>query len=486
MSKQIKAVSITVAVAMLALMGAACGKADDKKAADGGQGAASGASAANGGVYPENGLPKDQKVTLKVGFFESGMGREWFDYAMDSFKKKFPNVSFEVVYSPKIDTIIGTKISAGNDQDMFDLFSGSIPGGVEPVVAAGKLEPQEDLWDRKAYDGGGKTLKEIALDGEYVSAPRVLGKTYALPNAGTSAGLMFDKNMFVKNGWNQNPKTWEEFLKLCEDIKAKGIIPITFPGQYPGYLDYAFGVWKQFELAEINGNLKTFEDNYRNFKLPQHLAPENIERWNRVFEMGKKGYFPEGVAALNHTQSQMQVLQGKAAMVSSGTWVQNEMKESTPKEFKWGFMAVPMSSKPGSTIYVRLSAGNGNYIWAAKPELNKKWAKEFNVWLWNLDVQTMIADKGGMLPVRKDFSDDPVRASKIQDAPKAMYDYMKTNKVMLESGFRNVSLTDPAYQQSNKVMNEAVTQIALGKQDPMPVLQEAEALLKKAIEAAAK
>ncbi|MEF3304697.1 extracellular solute-binding protein [Paenibacillus sp. GYB003] len=481
MIRNMKTISTPFVSVMLALAVAACGGAGTKTPANGEQG--SGGPGGSTNVYPENGLPKDRKVTLKVGFFESGMGREWFDYAMDSFKKKFPNVGFEVVYSPKIDTITGTKISANNDQDMFDLFSGGIPGGVEPVVAAGKLEPQEELWDRKAYDGGGKTLKEIALDGEYVAAPRVLGKTYALPNAGTSAGLMFDKNAFEKNGWNQNPKTWEEFLKLCEDIKAKGVVPITFPGQYPGYLDYAFGVWKLFELAELSGNLKKFEDDYRNFKLPQHLAPESVERWKRVYEMGKKGYFPEGVAALNHTQSQMQVLQGKAAMVASGTWVQNEMKDSTPKDFKWGFMAVPMSSKPGSTIYARLSAGNGFYIWAAKPELNKKWAKEFNVWLWNLDIQTVIAEKGGMLPVRKDFSDDPVRAAKIQDAPKAMYDYMKTNKVMLESGFRNVSLTDPAYQQSNKVVTEAVTQIALGKQDPMPVLQEAEALLKKAIEA---
>lgn len=482
MNTRLKTVSLTMAVALLAVMGAACSKSETP--AEGGQGAPG--AGATGETYAENGLPKDQKVTLKVGFFEAGMGREWFDYAMDTFKKKFPNVSFEVVYSPKIDTITGTKISAGNDADMFDMFSGNIPGGTEAVVAAGKLESQEDLWDRKAYDGGGKTLKEIALEGEYESATRVNGKTYALPVAGTSAGLMFDKNLFEKHGWNQNPKTWGEFVQLLEAIKAKDIIPITFPGQYPTYLDNAFGTWKLFELAEINGNLKTFEDNFRNFRLPMHLSEESIERWNRVYELGKKGYFPSGVAALNHTQSQMQVLQGKAALVATGTWVQNEMKDSTPEGFKWGFMAVPMGSKPDSTIYVRLSAGNGFHIWAAKPELNKAWAKEFNVWLWNLDVQSVIAEKGGMLPVRKDFSDDASRAAKIQDAPRAMYEYMQRNKVRLESGFRNISLTDPAYQQSNKVITEAITEIALGKKEPLPILQEAEALLKKAVEAQAK
>jgi N-acetylglucosamine transport system substrate-binding protein len=60
-------------------------------------------------VYPENGLSKTQKVTLKAGLFESGMGREWFDYAVDTFQKKFPNVTIEVTSSPTIDTILNTK-----------------------------------------------------------------------------------------------------------------------------------------------------------------------------------------------------------------------------------------------------------------------------------------------------------------------------------------------------------------------------------------
>ena len=71
--------------------------------------------------------------------------------------------------------------------------------------------------------------------------------------------------------------------------------------------------------------------------MPVYLAPENIELWNRIYEMGKKGYFAEGLAALTHTQSQMQVVQEKAAMVSTGTWVENEMEEAAPADFKSGF-----------------------------------------------------------------------------------------------------------------------------------------------------
>lgn len=484
--KRLPFVSTLLVCAMLAAVLAACGKSDATKPAS--SPAASGSpKATEANVYQENGLPKDQKVTLKVGFYEAGMGRKWFDYAIDTFKKKFPNVSFEVVYSPKISSVTGTKISANNDDDMFDLFSGGVPGGdpaITSLVQAGKLEPQEDLWDRKTYDGTGKSLKELVLPGQYETAPRNLGKTYALPIAATGTGLFFNKKLFEENGWNQNPKTWAEFLQLCEAIKAKGIIPITYPGQYPGYLDYAFtGPWKAFELADATGNLTKFEETYRNSQTPFYTSPENTELWNHVYDLGKKGYFPAGVAGLNHTQSQMQVLQGKAAMASTGVWVGNEMKDSTPEGFRWGFMVVPMGDKPDSAKWTRFSSGNGNHIWAGKPELNKKWAKEFNLWLWNMDVQQSIAEDGGQLPMRKDYTDDKQRADRLQDVAKAMLEYMNANKVRGESGYMKVSLTDPAAAQAKKVISEMVTQVTEGKQDPLPKLREADELLKKANDA---
>lgn len=437
-------------------------------------------------VYPENGLPMEEKVTLKMGFFESGMGREYIDYAMDTFKQKFPNVSFEVTYSPTIKTIIGTKVSANNDEDMFDLFNDRVPTGsmgMAILAENGKLESQEDLWDRALYDGGGQTIKQLLIDGTFNTVERLHGVNYAIPNSGSGTGLFFDKKLFEQHGWNSGPQTWSEFLELLEDIKSEGIIPITYPGVHTYYLDYAFGVWKSFELAELNGNLAEYESNYRNYRLPQYTAPENVERWNRLYEMGQKGYFPDGVSALDHTQSQMQVLQHKAAMVSTASWVENEMKESTPEGFEWGFMVVPMGDDPEDALWSRLSSGNGFYIWKEKPELNKKWAKEFVIWMLNLDIQQIIGEKGGMMPLRKDLIEDSGRADKLQAVIKEVLAFYTNRKVRGETGYRDVTLTDPALAQSQKVINEAVTAITSGKQDPLPILEEAEKLLERAIEA---
>ncbi|WP_391572527.1 ABC transporter substrate-binding protein [Cohnella sp.] len=437
-------------------------------------------------VYPENGLPKDEKVTLKFAYWENGSGREWIDYAIDTFTKRFPNVSFDTTYSPKIDTIIGTKISAGNDEDMFDIFSTLLPGGgpamATSLAEAGKLEPQDDLWDHKAFDNEGKTLKEVQ-SGIYEGRTLILDKMYALPYGQSVTGLFYNKTLFEQNGWNQNPKTWGEFTELVDKIKAAGLIPISYPGKYPVYLGFTFGISQMFELAEINGNLEKFNDDYRNYKAPFYASPESVSLYDKVYELAKKKAFPDGVAALTHTQSQMQLLQGQAAMASTGEWVQNEMKDSIPDGFKWGFMLAPMGDNPESTKYYQIFAGGGHFIWANKPDLNKKWAKEFLAWLWNLDVQQLYAEKAGGLPIRSDFMNDAALVDKLQDAPKAVLEYMANNSVKGNSEARNKSLTDTNAEKARKLMEESVNEIASGKKEPLPTLQQAEDLLVKAIAA---
>jgi N-acetylglucosamine transport system substrate-binding protein len=49
-----------------------------------------------------------------------------------------------------------------------------------------------------------------------------------------------------------------------------------------------------------------------------------------------------------------------------------------------------------------LEPGGSGYIWKNRPELNKKWTKEFNLWLLNLDIQNKFAQAGGV-PTRRDF-----------------------------------------------------------------------------------
>ncbi|MGN7358501.1 ABC transporter substrate-binding protein [Paenibacillus sp. SAF-054] len=433
-------------------------------------------------VY-ENGLPKNEKVTLKVGFFVGGYGREWFDYAVKSFTEKYPNVKVDITASADMKTILSTKISAGKDKDMFDLFNTDPAGGIVGLAEAGKLEPMDDIWEYPLPDVPDKKVKDLMMPGMYESTQLINGKRYEFTTASSFGGLFFNKKLFEEHGWNQNPNTWEEFKALLADIKADGIAPITFPGIHPSYHNWAFGTAKNFELADINGHVDEFIENFRTYGLPQYTNPETVETWTRIYELGKQGYFAEGLPALNHTQSQMQVIQGQAAMVSTGTHVENEMKEATPEDFEWGYMAVPFRDNTDQKLWIRSGTSNFNYIWAAKPDLNKKWAKELITWMVTLENQQFAAEKAGALPMRKDLTEDPARTANLSSSAQSVLKYIADNKAQTYKASRSISISDPNLAQAEKLLDENIVKFAMGMQDPKPILEQAEELLKKAVEA---
>ena len=432
-------------------------------------------------VY-ENGLPKDEEVTLKYGFFEGGLGRDWVDNAIETFEEKYPNVTIDILASPDISQILSTRISAGDDEEMFDLFNRNPSGGIVSLAEAGKLEPLDEIWDRPLPDADA-TVKEMMMNGLFESVDRINGVSYQIPTSASVGGLFFNKKLFEEHDWNQNPQNWEEFTALLETIQADGITPITFPGMYPSYHDWAFGDVESFEIADMSGNAEEHINNYQQFEGDVFTNPETLDRWEKIYALGQKGYFHEGLAALSHTQSQMQVLQGDVAMVSTGSHVENEMKNSAPADFEWGYMSVPFVDSNDQKNWVRQGTTNGHYIWAAKPDLNKAWAKEFIVWMLTLDVQEAAAEDGGAMPVRSDFIDDQDRYDTLQSSTKSVLSYINENNVQLTKAYRSVAITHPSYEQAFKLRDEAIVNIFLGKVDPIPVLEEAETLIQEAISA---
>ncbi len=427
-------------------------------------------------VYASNGLPKYKKVALKLAMFQGGVGTAWMSYAISKFHALFPNVTIKMDPSPSIDQKITTKINAGNNADMYDLFS-TTRLTWEQYAEANKIVRVESLWSRHTYDSKTK-LSSLVYPATYkYQVYKRLGHVYSMPYSLDIVGLFYDKNYFVKKGWNQAPKTYAQFTTLCDKIKASGIYPMTF---YKGYL-YGLIKPKEFELAAENGNT-SFDYNFRHYKGKQYTSPEAIETYTNMYEMGKKGYFNPGSGTITNMVSQMQLINHSSAMVVSGSWIQNEMKKSVSSTFKWGFMAMPFVSKTTSKLYVQQTPEDSLFIWAGKPTLNKSWAKEFTLYLLNLNVQNEMT-KAGLMSIRQDFDDSASRMANVQGVCKQILSLVSTKKIIpVNIGAHEAVLKDPngygdiAY---NYVDDRRVL-ISLGKKAPLPILEYAEDYFEKA------
>lgn len=124
----------------------------------------------------------------------------------------------------------------------------------------------EMLMDISDFDGLAD-IKENYLstnkDLEYVPQEGV----YAMPYMSNAAGILYNRDMFEEHNWSI-PKTWDEFIELCEDIQAEGIQPLYF-----GYKDTwtCLAPWNAIAVDlcptdiayQVNSGSATFAEAYK-------------------------------------------------------------------------------------------------------------------------------------------------------------------------------------------------------------------------------
>lgn len=132
----------------------------------------------------------------------------------------------------------------------------------------------EMLMDISDFDGL-SDIKENYLETnknlEYVPMDGV----YAVPYMSNAAGVLYNRDMFEEYGWSI-PKTWDEFMELCQTIEDAGVQPLYF-----GYKDTwtCLAPWNaiavdlcQSDIAyQVNSGNATFADAYREVAVKEKM-----------------------------------------------------------------------------------------------------------------------------------------------------------------------------------------------------------------------
>ena len=144
--------------------------------------------------------------------------------------------------------------------------------------------------------------------------------------------IFCNKNIFDDCGITKYPETWTEFMDTCEKIKAKGYTPVTTDSNYATS-------WVGYYMSRLMGN-----DEVANLSNDSSAwsNPKVLEAAKAIEDMAKKGYFDPVIETNTYPNAQQSmVINEKIAMYINGTWLPNEVKDSTPDDFKWGSFAFP-------------------------------------------------------------------------------------------------------------------------------------------------
>jgi N-acetylglucosamine transport system substrate-binding protein len=339
----------------------------------------------------------DKRKVLEVAIFEGGFGLDWHKEMARRYEALHPDIRVDLWGDPRVDEKIKPRILRRNPPD---LASCNLP--VWKLIVAGKLHPLDNALASPAYDQPDATWRETLVSG-VLSDFVYENKTWALPsNLGTWV-CWYDKRQFRENGWTV-PATWSEFAALCEKIKASGTAPLAFQGKYPTY------AWST--ILSLFQRQVSFEKWYavQDLEPGAFLDPGFVNAAKLMQQMAQQ-WFQPGALAMTHTESQLEWVNGRAAMVFCGLWLKNEMKAALPEGFEMSCFPVPMVDDAAGDPKAVYGGGGENFVVfkdAKEPEL----AADFLKFLLSMGSAKQYVGKLDTLsPVKECFRGVPISSA---------------------------------------------------------------------------
>ncbi|MEA2536839.1 MAG: N-acetylglucosamine transport system substrate-binding protein [Chloroflexota bacterium] len=331
--------------------------------ASGGPGLSPGAS---GEATNPLGVPAGEP--LEVVIFKGGYGDDYAINAEKIFNRVHPDTKITHLGIQRLREQLQPRFVGGNPPDVIDNSGG---GNLDTaaLVAEGQLADLADLMDAPALDTPGETFGDTLLAGSQ-SGGVFDGKQHVLKYASFVFGIWYSDSLFKSKGW-QYPKTWDEMLTLSDEIKKAGISPWTYEGKNPYYFTQIFNqmIWK-------HGGMQTYV-NLDNLEPNAWKQPEVVNVAEALYQLADRGFFLPGTEGLTNTESQAEWLQGKAALLPVGSWIENEMKGLIPDGFDMVVQPTPSLDASDKVPAQGIQSGAGEDFIVPAQGKNVQAGKEF-------------------------------------------------------------------------------------------------------------
>jgi len=249
------------------------------------------------------------------------------------YEKEHPNVKFDLTFAGReVLTKLQTALSAGTKVDLIEHEGPPMRGSLIKNGLALSMEP---LLRQKAYDAD-VNWEDTFMPGSLDLLKGADGQRYFIPYDPLTTGFFYDQRVFDRCGITEMPETWDEFLSLCEELKGCGIAPLTQDGGLSMYNGWWL-VHLSEKLLGPGGLLAACEDpTGTKWDDPAFLKAAQMAR-----SVWEKGYIIEGAEGFIWPAGQIELAVGNAAMELLGSWLPNEVRDSTDPDFVWRFFPFP-------------------------------------------------------------------------------------------------------------------------------------------------
>jgi multiple sugar transport system substrate-binding protein len=246
----------------------------------------------------------------------NGEQRNAYSELVNKFERHYPSikVNMQAVEQESYKEHFELWLNADSRSDVMFWFGGE---RLNEFVRQGLIDPVDNLWERYNW------AKKITNSAHSVSV--VKGKEFGLPIHYYNWGIYYNKELFSKYNLVE-PQTWEEFLTICEKLKAEGITPISLGSKddWPvaGWFDYLNlrlnGLGFHQEL--MSGEISYLDGRVRNVFL--HLG-----------KLAESNYFLESHSDTNWKSALPYLYRNMAGMMLMGNFWTSQIPENLREKF---------------------------------------------------------------------------------------------------------------------------------------------------------
>lgn len=250
MKKNIWKKTLSLAMAgITALSLTACGGGNSETAAPAGQGDSKQTTAESAQAEGE------QKVIAFMHRFPDEPYNTFINTKLAEYEQMHPDIKFNIIsaqnqeYKEKIKIVVGS-------EDTPDIFFSWVGDFTERFI-------REDLiLDLTPYLEADPEWKDSFIESQLEQYVNADGMQYGIPFRLDCKLFFYNKAIFDEHNLTV-PTTWDEFINVCETLKAAGITPISFGNQEPWSASHYIGTLNQIcvpdEVREKDYNPKTGE-----------------------------------------------------------------------------------------------------------------------------------------------------------------------------------------------------------------------------------
>jgi raffinose/stachyose/melibiose transport system substrate-binding protein len=375
-SRKIKKSLLIGMVAMLATVGVACGKKEG--------------TATSGGA-PATAAGETVTLTMMHPWTSPNVDNDAYKARIEEFEKKFPNIKIKQdgVPSAQYKTKLRTLAAGNNLSDINVVWPGA---DITPLVAGNLLMPIDSIMDNWK-----NILPEDALAGMKVD-----GKQYAIPTKQSFVDIIYyNKEMFAKVGYNEFPKTYDNFIDAIKKLKAAGMTPIAMGNKekWPLQSSYMSIIGDRFVGSDFLNQVLN--------KQAKFTDPEYVKALGVIEELTKLSAFNTDMNNMDSVQAQDYFIQGKAAMHISSSTVDGRVRINNKEGDKFGIALFPSVAggkgnpeKSAGVVQYGISISNG------LDEKKKAAAIEFMKFFVGEDLYKTLISKGVVVPAKVEIPQD--------------------------------------------------------------------------------